>query len=103
MQPRSSTLQFLSDQFSGKVLIPFAAASEAIGIAEQTARNRLSRKTYPIPTVVIGRRRFVHISALAEYVDSLSTPTPKRGRRTKAEQMARREAAAMGIAEPGRA
>jgi hypothetical protein len=96
MQFSTQTLQLLSEQFRGKVLIPFIAASEAIGLAEQTARNRLSKKTFPIPTVVIGRRRFIHISILAAYVDSLATPKPSRGRPSKAEQIAR-------LAKQGRA
>lgn len=90
MQSNTQTLQLLVDQFPGKVLIPFIAASEAVGIAEQTARNRLSKKTFPIPSVLIGRRRYIHISTLAEYVDSLATPKPRKGRRSKAEKLAQK-------------
>ena len=98
MQSTTPTLQLLAEQFPGKVLIPFIVASEAVGIAEQTARNRLTNKTFPIPTVLIGRRRFIHISVLATYVDSLTATKKRKGRPSKSEQIARRDAAGQGRA-----
>jgi hypothetical protein len=82
----SSTLQILLARFDGQVLIPFASASKSVGIPEQTARNRLVSGNYPIPTLLNGSRRFIHISDLASYVDSLRNESskPKRGRPTKA-------------------
>lgn len=82
----SNTLQILLARFNGQVLIPFAPASESVGIPEQSARNQLSAGKFPIRTVVNGSRRYIHISDLAEFVDSLC-PEPtkkKRGRPTKA-------------------
>lgn len=81
----SSTLQILLARFNGQVLIPFAAASESVGILEQTARNMLSRGTYPMRTVMIGSRRFIHLNDLANFVESLCSKSskPKRGRPTK--------------------
>jgi len=81
----SSTLQILLARFNGQILIPFASASESVGIPEQTARNRLVNGKFPMPTVLNGSRRFIHISDLASYVESLRSPTAnkKRGRPTK--------------------
>lgn len=80
------TLQLLLARFDGQVLIPFVPASKSVGFAEQTARNLLSKGTYPIRTELRGSRRFVHISDLAEYVDLSRTEStkPKRGPKTKA-------------------
>lgn len=85
-QAISPTLQILLARFHGQVLIPFAPASESVGIPEQTARNMLSRGKYPLKTVTIGSRRFIHISDLADFVESLRSESPKskRGRPTKA-------------------
>lgn len=82
----SSTLQILLARFDGQVLIPFASASKSVGISEQTARNRLVSGNFPIPTVLNGSRRFVHVADLADYVESLRSESskPKRGRKTKA-------------------
>lgn len=81
----SSTLQILLARFNGQILIPFVAASESVGIPEQTARNKLSKGEFPIPTVLSGSRRQIHIQDLANYVESLRLPPPKKpGRPTKA-------------------
>lgn len=84
----SSTLQILLARFNGQILIPFAPASESVGIPEQTARNLLCKKKFPIPTVpnTNGTRIYIHIADLAAYVDLLRSGSsrPKRGRPTKA-------------------
>jgi len=95
MQNISSTIQILLARFNGQILIPFVLASESVGIPAQTARNRLSNGTFPIPTVTIDSRRFIHISDLADFVESRrSSPAAiaepevvKRGARTKAERL----------------
>jgi hypothetical protein len=85
MQQINSTIEILMARFHGQVLIPFVSASESAGIPEQTARNRLAKGNYPIPTVLNGSRRFIHISDLAEYIESLRSPKPQpqRGRPRK--------------------
>ena len=70
----STTIQILMARFNGQVLIPLVPASESVGIPAQTARNRLSSGTYPMPTVMIESRRFIHISDLAEFVESRRAP-----------------------------
>lgn len=86
MQQISPTLRILLAQFNGQVLIPFAKAASSVGIQEQTARNRLVSGNFPIPTILNGSRRFVHVEDLAGYVESLRSESskPKRGRKTKA-------------------
>lgn len=69
-----NTLEILSSRYNGLILVPFARACEAIGMPTQTARNRLSNGTFPIKTFLQGSRRFVHISDLASYIDSVRTP-----------------------------
>ncbi|EUJ10570.1 Pyocin activator protein PrtN [Methylophilaceae bacterium 11] len=95
MQNISSTIQILLARFNGQVLIPLVPASESVGIPAQTARNKLSNGTFPIPTVMIDSRRFIHISDLADFVDSRRAspaimPEPnknRRGARTKEVRM----------------
>ena len=84
----TSTLDLLLAKFGGQLLISFAAAAKIIGMPEQTARNKLSRGQFPIPTILVGARRLVDIRDLADYIDSLAgRQTPKRGRKRKAEKM----------------
>jgi hypothetical protein len=87
MQQISSTLQILLARFGGVVLVPFAAGAETIGISQQTARNQLCAGKFPLETVMVGSRRFIHVAELARYVDSLvvvgETAKSKRGRPPK--------------------
>lgn len=75
----SSTLHILLTKFDGQVLIPFSAAAKAAGFAVQTARNLQSQEKFPIRSQKRGGRRFVHISDLAAYIESLLTEKIKRG------------------------
>lgn len=84
---QNSTLQILLAQYGGQILIPFSSASTTAGLAEQTARNLSSRGEYPMPTVMVGRRRFVHVADLANYIEGLRTPAPRRGRKPKKERI----------------
>lgn len=91
MQQINSTITILLARFNGQVLVPFAAGAECVGIPEQTARNRLVKGEFPIPTVLSGGRRFVHVQDLANYVESLRESPDKKikkGRPTKASKMA---------------
>lgn len=91
MQNITITLQILLAKFNGQILIPLVRASESIGIPGQTARNQLTDGTFPIPTVKRDSRRFIHISDLADYVESLrankpvisESTQPKKGRPPK--------------------
>ena len=81
----SSTILILLARFDGRLLIPFIPAAVSAGFKEQTARNQLSNNSFPIKTELRGSRRFIHISDLAEYIDSLRVESskPKRGRPLK--------------------
>jgi hypothetical protein len=84
----SSTLQILIAKFNGQILIPFAHAVESAGYQQQTARNLMSKKEFPIPSVLNGSRRFIHVEDLANYIESLRSPPPKKlGRPTKASKL----------------
>lgn len=95
MDTSSSTIQILSIRFPGQILIPFIAGAEVIGYAPQTARNKLNLGKFPIPTILHGARRVIHIEDLANYIDNLrgpigQAPRAKRGRPTKASKFANR-------------
>lgn len=63
---------------------PVTAAAEFIGKATQTAYNELHDGNFPLPTVQMGRRQFVPIPALIEFVADLygkaSIPPKRRSR-----------------------
>lgn len=83
MQNLSPTIQILLARFNGQVLIPFTQGAETVGIAQQTARNQLAAGKFPMPTITVGARRFIHIEDLANFVEGHRQPKPKRGARTK--------------------
>lgn len=79
--PTNQTITILLARFNGQILIPFASAAECVGIAVQTARNKLNRNEFPIATLLSGSRRFVHIEDLAAYVESLRESQGKKATR----------------------
>ena len=79
MPTQNPTLTILLARFNGRVLIPFSSATECLGIAPQTGRNQLSKGSFPIPTLISGNRRYIHISDMAAWVESLrEQPLAKR-------------------------
>lgn len=76
--------------------------SEITSETEQTIRNAISLGRYPIPSFKIGSKRVFCLLEVAGYLEALRTADPshpanrrpKRGRPTKAEQLARRRALA---------
>lgn len=64
-------IEILLARFNGQVLIPWADALSVIGYNRQTARNQLSRQTFPIRTLLQGSRRFIGISDLVAYIEGL--------------------------------
>lgn len=88
----SSTLHILLARFNGQILVPLAVGAACIGMPIQTARNKLCRGEFPIPTVRQGRGRYIHIHEIASYIDSLrGEGSRKRGPRTKASKLQARE------------
>ncbi|SPD48424.1 conserved protein of unknown function [Cupriavidus neocaledonicus] len=71
--------------------------SEITSETEQTIRNAISQRRYPIPSFKIGSKRVFSLVEVAGYLEGLRTADPshpanqrpKRGRPTKVEQVAR--------------
>lgn len=53
--------------FSDRALINLKAGAAAVGWAEKTARNMLSDGTFPVQTVLVGRKRLIVVDDLARY------------------------------------
>jgi len=81
-EPNDDSLAILTRRHSG-LLLPLSAAAQEIGINLRTAHNQISKGVFPIPTILRDRRRYVHISELASYLDRLcqraaeNNPLPK--------------------------
>lgn len=93
MQPLT-TFEILSARYPGQFLILAVEAAPVLGIAEQTVRNQISTKKFPVPTHKIGARRFVRLDELARYIDNQTKPKRKRGPHGKVERI---EAERLGI------
>ena len=57
--------------FPGQVFADLAPAAHAIGLAEQTARDKIWLGKFPVQTVKIGRKRLVVVADLARYYAEL--------------------------------
>lgn len=67
-----------------KPLIPLEVfCQDVLGIALQTARNRIAQDTFPVPLTYSARQPMVHVSDAAAYIDQQreSVGKPLRGRR----------------------
>lgn len=67
-------------------------AGELLGYKPQTTRNMICLGTFPLPIVIIGKRKMVRISDLEKYVEELpvvpsSFKKRKRGAPTKAARL----------------
>lgn len=71
--------------FPDRALVNLKAGAASVGWAEKTARNMLVNGTFPIKTVLVGRKRLIVVADLARYyaeligLDGLETqpgPTP---------------------------
>ncbi|WP_454844940.1 helix-turn-helix transcriptional regulator [Ralstonia thomasii] len=65
-----SCLLLLAAQFDGRVLLTLEEVCDAIAIQKQTAYNRLSTGTFPIPMRKEGRNLVGDIRDVVEYLDS---------------------------------
>ena len=85
-----SLVEILLAKFHGQLLIPLLDALTVIGYNQQTARNELSKKTFPIRTVLQGGRRYICITDLAGYLERLQGDGGRKsraGRPTKASKI----------------
>jgi len=91
-----TSLDLLRDKYPGVTLLCIAIALKECGWAPQTGYNRISSgRGLPFPTSKQGKNHIVHILDLAEYLDSVrgaENTKRRRGRPTKAEQVARARA-----------
>lgn len=65
-----SCLLLLAAQFDGRVLLTLEEVCDAIAVQKQTAYNRLSTGTFPIPMRKEGRNLVGDIRDVADYLDS---------------------------------
>lgn len=99
------TLDFLSRYYGPNLTL--RDLSSITTQHEQTIRNSVYKGEYPIPSFKIGGKRLFRLMDVAAYIDqqyaAANTPvkTPKRGRPTKVEQIARRQAAMNTTATKG--
>ncbi|QYY30336.1 pyocin activator PrtN family protein [Cupriavidus pinatubonensis] len=66
----NSSLFLLAAQFDGRMLLSLDEVCDAVGIQKQTAYNRLSAGTFPIPMRKEGRSLIGDIRDVAEYLDA---------------------------------
>lgn len=66
----ASALDFLQRLFPGQANIQVPDIATVLGIHQQSARNQVSQKTFPIPTFRQGRFRYASIFDVASYLDS---------------------------------
>ena len=64
-----SSLFLLAAQFDGRMLLTLDEVCEAISIQKQTAYNRLSSGSFPIPMRKEGRNLVGDIRDVADYLD----------------------------------
>lgn len=64
-----SSLFLLAAQFDGRMLLTLEEVCDAIGIQKQTAYNRLSAGSFPIPMRKEGRNLVGDIRDVADYLD----------------------------------
>lgn len=71
LQNASASHQFIPIVAPTPLLISFSEASHLIGVAEQTARDWLYKKKFPVPTVKVNGKRMVPYGLLKNYIDGL--------------------------------
>lgn len=90
--PHEDSFALLTRRHNG-LLLPLSSAAQEIGINLRTAHNQIGKGVFPIPTVLRDRRRYVHITDLASYLDRL------RQRMTEKNPLSKRVARTNGRAE----
>ena len=67
------TMAYLESLFPGLALVPVIKAGSCLSYAQQTTRNKLAAGEFPVKTFLIGGKRVVKKTDLADYVDSLKS------------------------------
>lgn len=89
----SATLQYLQSLYPRAYFVRALDAGELLGYTEKTSYNKISKGTFPLPTIREGGKRLVALHHLADYLDKKGmgfrtserpTPPRRRGRPPKA-------------------
>lgn len=70
MVKKKTTLERILALTGGDFNVPVVLAGQFLGRASQTTRNQISLGTFPLPTFLIGKRRFVQAADLASWFDT---------------------------------
>ena len=95
--PTCSTLAVLQQQFPQRAALDCKELALALGASWKHIANSAAADEYPIRSLKIGGKRVFPLAAVAEFLDA---GRRRRGRPTKAEQIARRAGRAAGEAQP---
>lgn len=64
--------------FPDHALIGLKVGAASVGFAEKTARNMLVTGTFPVKTVLVGRKRLIVVADLARYyAELIGEPEPE--------------------------
>lgn len=87
--------ELLQMRFPNRIRLTLREACQVLAISTATAHNRICAGKFILPVLREGNRCYIHVRAIAEYLDALEAASlkhekpAKRGRPTKAEQKAR--------------
>lgn len=101
-----TTLDYLSSRYAPMVTVD--QLSEITTEHPVTIRKQVSKGIYAIPSLKIRSKRLFRLTDVAAFIDqqydaaNSAAKRPKRGRPTKIEQIARRQAVEHATAEQGR-
>ncbi len=87
--PTCSTLAVLQQQFPQRAALDCKELALALGASWKHIANAAAADEYPIRSLKIGGKRVFPLAAVAEFLDA---GRRRRGRPTKADQIARRQA-----------
>lgn len=76
----SRNLELLQRLLPGQAVASLKDVARVRTASIKTIQNEVAAGTFPVRTIKIGRRRVVSILDLADYLDSLTDPTPTPGR-----------------------
>lgn len=93
LAPASSSLIILQQQYPTRIALDCKELASAIGACDKHIANQSAAGKYPIRSLKIGGKRVFTLIDIARYLDG---SRPRRGRPTKAESIAKRQAASGG-------
>ena len=88
---RPDTLSLVKELFPKQAMVSAIEAGQAIALARQTVRNKLSDGSFPIPTYLIGGKRLCKVTEIADFIDRVGQRPGRPRGTTKAAVIARIE------------